>query len=88
LAGAAFALAALAFGFEAGAAFPAAFFGNADFGFVDFFGLVLAIGLDVTQSVWPHQPRKSLATKDGRDRMARREDQIHRGGVGHAKPPR
>jgi hypothetical protein len=51
LAGAGLALTALAFGFETGAAFPAAFFGNVDFGFVDFFGLVLAIGLDITQSV-------------------------------------
>ena len=75
----------LAFGFEAGDAFPAAL-GGADFGFADFFDLELAIGLDIEQTVWPHRPRKSLATKDGRDRMARREGQIHRGAEAQAEP--
>ena len=77
----------LSLGFEAGEAFAAGF-GGADFGFADFFDLELAIGLDIEQTVWPHRPRKSLATKDGRDRMARREGQIHRGPEAQADPPR
>lgn len=78
---------AFGFGFEAGDAFPAAL-GGADFGFADFFDLELAIGLDIEQSVWPHRPRKSLATKDGRDRMARREGQIHRATKAQSSRPR
>ena len=65
-------------GFDAGEAFAAGF-GGADFGFADFFDLELAIGLVIEPSVWPRRPRKSLATKDGRDRMARREGQSTRG---------
>ena len=34
------------------------------------------------------RPGKSLATKDGRDRMARRTHQIHRNLYRQAKPPR
>lgn len=74
-------------GFEARDAFPAAL-GGADFGFADFFDLELAIGLDIELTVWPRRPRKSLATKDGRDRMARRAHQIHRGVPRQASPPR
>lgn len=74
-------------GFEARDAFPAAL-GGADFGFADFFDLELAIGLDIELTVWPRRPRKSLATKDGRDRMARREGQIHRGPEAQPAPRR